>query len=101
MEEMVMPKKFFKTPDGKLGVVWNDDSRMAYGLKALRCACPCAACVDEHTGEKLLDPSTVPENIELKSIMSIGRYAIGCVWSDGHMSGIYPYSYLKRLTNLK
>lgn len=99
--KMLLPKNFFRTPDGKLGIVWNDDSRVAFGLKELRCACPCAACVDEHTGEKLLDSATVPEDIKLETIVSIGRYAIGCVWSDGHRSGIYPYSYIKGLTNRK
>jgi DUF971 family protein len=47
----------------------------------------------------LLDPRTVPEDIRIESIQSIGRYAVGIFWSDGHRTGIYPYDLLKHLTD--
>lgn len=100
-KQMIMPRKFFKTAEGKFGIEWNDGVRTAFGLKELRLACPCALCVDEHTGEKIIKDSDVAENIALESIMSIGSYAVGCLWSDGHRSGIYPYSYLRELTKSK
>ena len=77
---MIQPKKVFRTKEGKLGFEWNDGSRTACDARTLRLACPCALCVDEHTGEKLLDDSTVPLDV------------------DGHRSGIYPYDKLKELT---
>ena len=86
---MIQPKKIFRTKDGRLGFEWNDGSRLA---------CPCALCVDEHTGEKLLDDSTIPCDIQLQKVQSIGRYAAGLTFSDGHNSGIYPYDKLKELT---
>jgi len=64
----------------------------------LRCACPCALCVDEHSGDRLLDPKTVPGDIQIESLQSVGRYAVGILWSDGHRTGIYPYDLLNRLT---
>ena len=80
---MIQPKKVFRTKDGKLGFEWNDGTRTACDVRKLRLACPCALCVDEHTGEKLLDDSTVPLDVKLEHIQSIGRYAVGLSFSDG------------------
>ena len=95
---MIQPKKIFRTKDGRLGFEWNEGSRGACTIRALRLACPCALCVDEHTSEKLLDDSTIPCDIQLQKVQSIGRYAAGLTFSDGHNSGIYPYDKLKELT---
>lgn len=95
---MIQPKKVFRTKDGKLGFEWSDESRGACDIRTLRLACPCALCVDEHTGEKILDDSTVPFDIKLEHIQSIGRYAVSLSFSDGHRLGIYPYDKLKDLT---
>ena len=72
---MIQPKKVFRTKDGKLGFEWNDGTRGVCSARELRLACPCALCVDEHTGEKLLDNSMVPDDIKLERVQSIGRYA--------------------------
>ena len=98
---MIQPKKVFRTKDGRLGFEWNDGTRGACAVRDLRLACPCALCVDEHTGEKLLDDSTVPADIALVKVQSIGRYAAGLTFSDGHNSGIYPYDKLYNLTKTK
>lgn len=98
---MIQPKKVFRTKDGCLGFEWNDGTRGAASVRDLRLACPCALCVDEHTGEKILDDSTVPSDIALMKIQSIGRYAAGLTFSDGHNSGIYPYDKLYNLTKIK
>ena len=49
------------------------------------------------TGEKRLDPATVPEDVRPVNIKSVGNYAISIVWSDGHDTGIYSYEKLKQL----
>ena len=95
---MIQPLKVFRTPNGELGIEFDDESKAVFRLRDLRLACPCALCVDENTGEKLLDPKTVPEDIGIESVRSIGRYALGILWNDGHRTGIYPYDFLKRLT---
>ena len=91
---MIQPKKVFRTASGKLGFEWNDGSRGVCNVRDLRLACPCALCVDEHTG----DESSVPQDVKLEKIQSIGRYAAGLSFSDGHRSGIYPYDKLRELT---
>lgn len=95
---MIQPVKIFKTPKGELGFEWNDGTHSVFDVRFLRCKCPCALCVDEHTGEPLLDPKTVPADIHIESVQSIGRYAVGILWSDGHRTGIYPYDLLRQLT---
>ena len=74
---MIQPKKIFRTKEGKLGFEWNDGTRGACDVRSLRLACPCALCVDEHSGEKILDDSTVPLDVKLEKVQSIGRYAFG------------------------
>lgn len=98
IQEIAAPKKLFRTKKGKLGIEWSDSLRATYGIKDLRFACPCALCVDETTGEKLLTLESIPDSIQLLSLMSVGRYAMGLTFSDGHKSGIYSYTLLKSLT---
>ena len=57
----------------------------------------CAACVDEFTGARRLDPATVPADVHALTTGTIGRYALNFRWSDGHDSGIYTYARLRSL----
>jgi DUF971 family protein len=82
---------------GVLGIQWSDDHRGIYPIRYLRQHCPCAACVDEWTGERRLKSEDVPLLIMLKDIQAVGRYAFQFTWSDGHDTGIYAYSLLRKL----
>ena len=68
-----------------------------YKPRQLRLACPCASCVDEFTGRRLLNPGTVPETIQAVNIAKVGRYALHITWSDGHGSGLYGFEFLRKL----
>ncbi|MFM8441463.1 MAG: DUF971 domain-containing protein, partial [Acidobacteriota bacterium] len=57
--------------------------------------CPCATCVDEWTGQKRLDDSTVAENITMTEISLTGRYAVSIGFSDGHGTGIFTFDRLR------
>lgn len=95
---MILPSKIFRRGKDEIGFEWIDGTKSVFHVRDLRLACPCALCVDETSGKKLLDPATVPADISIESIESIGRYAVGILWSDGHRTGIYTYELLKRLT---
>ena len=80
-----------------LAVRWQDGFEQTIDVRDLRLACRCAACVDEMSGRAVLDPATVPLNILPTRIWSIGNYAIGVSFSDGHSSGIYTFGQLRSM----
>ena len=80
-----------------LTVEWRDGVVSHYPFFALRDACPCAECIDELSGQKVLDPSTIQKDIYIRSADYVGRYALRFDWSDGHNSGIYSFRFLREL----
>jgi len=76
---------------------WNDGHRSAYSARDLRIACPCAGCVHEITGKKMLDPNSIPADIRAVAINKVGHYALQINWSDGHNTGIYAFDKLRKL----
>lgn len=86
------------TEDGtRLRIEWEDGHTSTYAPRRLRLRCRCAGCVDEMTGERMLSPDMVPENVHPREIRYVGSYALQFFWSDGHDTGIYPFEYLRRL----
>ncbi len=82
---------------GFVSVLWPDGEESRIPNRLLRAACQCALCVDEMTGIKTLDPSTIPDDIQALEVSRLGNYAIGVTWSDGHSSGIFPWELLRRV----
>ena len=80
-----------------LELTWPDGrvSRLPYHF--LRGECPCAVCKNEWTGERILDPSSLPRDLKLEGMENIGSYAIRLVWSDSHSSGLYTWETLSKL----
>jgi len=83
-----------------LVIRWADDIEHAYDVFDLRCHCPCASCVDELTGARLLDRASVPRDIRPRNIVSVGNYALKFQWSDGHDTGLYSFRLLRDLAEL-
>jgi ATP-binding protein involved in chromosome partitioning len=81
--------------DDGLVIEWSEGAAPAFfPARALRLACPCAACVDEMSGRALLDPASVPPDIRPVSIALVGTYGLRVTWSDGHGTGIYTFQRL-------
>ena len=100
MKPEITPEAIGPTPAGtQLRIEWRDGVESVYTPRELRLKCPCAGCVDEMTGERILVPSMVPEGVYPEAIHYVGRYALRFVWSDGHSTGIYPFEYLRSLWN--
>ncbi len=93
-----VPLKIGAPNEPEIQILWNDGHSSRYNPRQLRSACPCASCVNEITGERILDPNSVSETIRALAIHTIGRYAIQIEWSDGHDTGIYGYEFLRKLT---
>lgn len=81
--------------DGRMHIIWQDDVHTIYNYWDLRTACPCAVCVDEITGEKILDDSTIPQDIHPLKYARVGNYAVEILWSDDHDTGIFTYEKLR------
>jgi ATP-binding protein involved in chromosome partitioning len=81
--------------DDGLRIEWDQSGHEGfYPARDLRLACPCAACVEEMSGRRILDPSMVPPDIRPLSIALVGAYGLRINWSDGHGTGIYTFDRL-------
>lgn len=83
--------------DRTLQIHWNTGKTQNIDVVTLRRQCPCAACIDEWTRKPLLNKDSVPDSVRPEEITSIGRYAIGVKFDDGHSTGIYTYDLLSKL----
>jgi ATP-binding protein involved in chromosome partitioning len=92
---MPMPDEIVGLLRSKITFKWPDGHETVYPARLLRLACRCAMCVEETSGEALLDPSTVAETIRAKSIELVGQYAIQIHWTDNHSAGIYNFRDLR------
>lgn len=81
----------------RMRIEWNDGEKFAVPFRELRFYCPCARCVDEHTGRRTLERNDVEESIRPKQAQVVGRYALAIHFDDGHQTGIYPFDYLHDL----
>ncbi len=91
------PQELAIAAGGAVQVKWRDGVEQAIPAHTLRSECPCAGCVDEFSGEKLLLPEQIPTDIVVASTASIGRYAVRFDFSDGHNSGIYEFARLRAI----
>jgi len=92
-----VPHPEVKTVNKKLIIDWKDGTISDISLVELRRSCRCAYCVDELTGEPLLKPEQVAEDIKIEQFQPLGHYALSIFWSDGHTSSIYPWDFLKKI----
>ena len=96
---MIEARQIIEENDSEVSIVWSDETENRYNAAQLRRACPCAGCVNEWTGEKILKPDDVTENLSFSSIAIVGRYALNFHFSDGHDTGIFSFQYLRNLAS--
>ncbi len=88
---------------GLLRIKWADGHASAYSLLWLRSQCPCATCreerrerlMEEASGSFRLNSGPQP-SAEVVAAELVGAYALRPEWGDGHNTGIYPFSSLRR-----
>jgi ATP-binding protein involved in chromosome partitioning len=97
---MAEPKEVALTVDGELRITWPEGRMIQLNGYSLRVRCACAACVDENTGARKLDPAKVDPAIRVVGAQGVGRYALSITFSDGHATGIYPFKKLREFTNM-
>jgi len=79
----------------RVEIEWSDGHKSSFSPAQLRALCPCAQCVDELTGRRVLDASRVPPDLEQSDLAMVGNYAISMRFSDGHHTGIYTFRFLR------
>lgn len=93
-------KSISQLNDRTLGITWTDDKSSSYDVVELRKKCPCATCIDEWTHEPILNPASIPDSTRPVKIDSVGQYALTIQFNDGHKTGIYTFSLLRKLSHL-
>lgn len=88
-------KRIWQVDNTTFGIEWSDATQQRWQLCDLQRACPCAACTDEMTGKRLVDPSTIPDDLRAVRITSVGRYALRIQYRSGCSNGIYSYNWLR------
>ncbi len=77
---------------------WSDGTTDLVSNFDLRLNSQDALSVNELTGESLLKPEDIREDIAAKKITPLGNYAITIEWNDGHSAGIYTYQLIRKLS---
>lgn len=91
-----MPLEIIGLGKPEVRFVWDEGDEDLYSARDLRIRCTCAHCQSEVTGERLLDPKTVPEDLTIADMHLVGNYGVGIHFSDGHTTGIFRFRELKR-----
>ncbi len=94
---MLEPTQIIEESNREVSIKWSDESETRYTAAGLRRSCPCATCVNEWTGEKILRAESVSDDLTFNHISIVGRYALNFHFSDGHDTGIFSFEYLKGL----
>jgi DUF971 family protein len=91
------PTQIIEESDHEVSIKWSDETEMKYKAAQLRRNCPCATCVNEWTGEKILRDESVSDELTFGHISIVGRYALNFHFSDGHDTGIFSFDYLRKM----
>jgi DUF971 family protein len=78
-------------------LTWSDGHQSAYPSWYLREKCPCASCVEELTGRRLIRQGSIAADLERLNVEPVGNYALRFEWNDGHSTGIYTFDFLRQI----
>lgn len=103
MDPSSTPVRVEVKKDTGIEIEWSDGQTASYSLSLLRTMCPCALCKEAR--EKPAQPKSrltvLPGNYAKPMLITraqlVGNYALKLEWSDNHDSGIYSFTYLRRL----
>lgn len=95
------PVEIQRNANGRLRILWDDGHESFYAYADVRKTCPCATC-REQRAQQQSNPFQVlttvtPLDVEPVHLSPMGHYALNIEWSDGHHTGIYPWSMLRAL----
>ena len=84
-----------RSDPSRVEIEWSDGHRSVFTAAQLRRLCPCAGCVSETTGVRMVDPRAIPDDLSQSGLAMVGNYAVSMRFSDGHHTGIFTFEYLR------
>jgi DUF971 family protein len=87
----------------QVALLWSDGMESFFGLEQLRRSCPCAVCQGEADVLGMIDRPAVQyddKSFILSRMQVVGGYALQPGWGDGHGTGLYAFSYLRRMSGI-
>lgn len=93
-QKSVQPTRIEKHSPTEMLLAWNTGEQFAVSFVDLRYLCPCASCVDENTGERVIERSSIGPDIRPTGVSIVGRYAVQIIWSDLHSTGMFSFDRL-------
>ena len=91
------PVELKKIGQDQFKITWADGHVSLYPIRYIRQNCGCAGCRSEDTGERTLDPESIPVDIKCSRTELVGNYALHFSFSDHHATGIYPFTLLREI----
>ena len=89
------PTEIRLSPDGRtLTVAWADGARHALPAELLRVESPSAEVQGHSPEQKTVVPGK--RGVTIRDVQEVGSYAVRLVFDDGHDTGIYTWSALRR-----
>ena len=83
-------------------VSFSDKTEAMVSLELLRQKCPCASCEGETDALGILykGPEQVlnPSSFQISGLQPVGYYGLRPFWKDGHTTGIFTGTLLKKLS---
>lgn len=98
MEEKDLPQITFNAQE--ITLTWKNGKTQKVNNRQLRLNCQCALCINELTGEKILQEKNIRPDIAPTEIRPLGNYALAINWNDGHTSGIYSYELIENVSRI-
>ena len=81
MTAATQPVRIGRRDPERILIDWADGKTTVFTAAELRRLCPCAQCVHELTGQALLDPAKVPDDLTQRDVRLVGNYAIAVQYS--------------------
>lgn len=107
----VIPLEIRRLGASGVRIQWSDGVCLDYSSRLLRTNCPCATCRERRGDDSHAAPLTPKKSsllriveasadteLSLERIWSVGNYALGLAWADGHDTGIYPFDLLRKIS---
>lgn len=97
MSERDTPADIDIQRDRSVTITFEDGAVCEFPVEALRAGCPCATCRGmRERGQDAWPRLGGPAEISIRNAELNGAWGLSIDWSDGHSTGIYAWSVLRR-----